>query len=56
MISFLDTPEVNTICLPLDKTKEYRYHKEDLSGDYDAIVAGWGLTSKWGNQGKNFYF
>merc|ERR1712227_325515 len=48
---FKDTPEVNTICLPLDKTKEYRYNKEDLSGDYDAIVAGWGLTSKWGNQG-----
>ena len=47
----LDTPKVNTICLPLDKTKKSRYDKKDISGEYDAIIAGWGFTTKVGNQG-----
>ena len=47
----LDTPKVNTICLPLDKTKKSRYDKKDISGEYDAIIAGWGYTTTWGGQG-----
>lgn len=48
---FKDTPKVNTICLPLDKTKKSRFDKNDVSGEYDAIIAGWGFTTKMGNQG-----
>ena len=27
-----------------------------MSGEYDAIIAGWGYTTKWANQGINHYF
>ena len=48
----IDTPRVNTICLPLDKTKNDKYDKVDISKDYDAIIAGWGYTSKHGHFGN----
>ena len=38
--------------MPLDKTKTDRYDKVDISEGYDAIVAGWGFTTKSGEYGN----
>ena len=43
---------LNTICLPLDThAKASPWVDINFKNDYDAIIAGWGSTTKMGNDG-----
>ena len=47
-----ESSKINTICLPLDKSKAFNYQEENFHGQYDAIIAGWGYTTKHGQGGN----
>ena len=54
---FFNIDTVNTICLPLKASQDPDINEQDwvninFEKDYDAIIAGWGSTTKMANQGK----